>query len=142
MNAFVEVYEPVLFTRIGLRYFDVIVRSNLGLEDIDREDLIAPQFLGVIASPELKANVTQFQSTSLVNLKDDQGEVRIIAGTVMSTESAETNFMIDSDFYKLKREEKDKLLNRLDYFHTKASGLFRMCIKDKLHDAMEPMQNL
>ena len=27
LNTFIEIYKPVLFTRIGLRYVDVIVRS-------------------------------------------------------------------------------------------------------------------
>ncbi len=138
LNAFIDVYNPVLFTRIGLRYMDIILRSKLGLVDMEWEELIKPPFLGVLASSELRDNVKHFQATFVIDLDDKQGEVRINTGTVKATESGETSFMIDSDFYELKREGKDELLNKLDYFHSKASGLFRMCITDKLHNAMEP----
>ena len=140
LDAFIDVYKPVLFTRIGLRYIDVIVRSKLDLDNIDWEELIKPPFLGILASPELKDSVKHFQSTSIIDLENDQGVARVNAGTVKSTESAETSFMIDSDFYELKRKEKEELLNKLDSFHSMASGLFRMCITDRLHNAMEPKQ--
>lgn len=37
LQAFVVVYEPTNFTRVGLRYVDVIVRSKLGLQGVDLE---------------------------------------------------------------------------------------------------------
>ncbi len=138
LNAFIDVYKPVLFTRIGLRYIDIIVRSKLGLDNMEWEELIKPPFLGILASSELRDSVKHFQATFVIDLGEDQGEVRINTGTIKATESGETSFMIDSDFYELKRKGKNELLDKLNYFHSKASGLFRMCITNRLHNAMEP----
>lgn len=138
LDALIDVYKPVLFTRIGLRYIDVIVRSNLSLDGTDWGELIKPTFLGILALPELRDNVKQFQSSSIIDLDNDQGAVRVNVGTNKSTGSEETNFMIDSDFYELKKKGKDEILSKLDYFHSQASGLFRMCITDRLHNAMGP----
>lgn len=138
LNAFIDVYKPILFTRIGLRYIDVIVRSKLDLGSMVWEELIKPPFLGILASSELGDSVKHFQAMFVIDLDDDQGEVRINTGTVKATDSGETSFRIDSDFYELKRKGGNEILDKLDYFHSKASGLFRLCITDKLHDAMEP----
>ena len=41
-----EYYEPPLFTRIGLRFKDVISRNELGLNDVLWKDLLSPAISG------------------------------------------------------------------------------------------------
>ena len=139
LNAFVEVYKPVIFTRIGLRYVDVIVRSNFNLEDVDWVELINPNLLGILASPELKESVKSLQTRFVIGLDAHESIVKVTVSTVKSaTNPKETCFMIDSDYYELKNMKRDELMAKLDFFHSKALGLFRWCIAEKLHVAMGP----
>lgn len=139
LSAFIEVYKPAVFTRVGLRYVNVVARSKLNLPDVDWGELIAPPLLGVLGSDELKENVKALQSIFVMGLEDGESEVRVSAGIMKAAaESDETCFVIDSDYYDLKRRKPEDLLPRLDLFHAQAFGLFRWCITDRLHNAMNP----
>src|SRR5216684_5262493 len=41
LGPLLRIYEPSFFTRIGLRYRDVIMRSQLGLDDVPWGDLLS-----------------------------------------------------------------------------------------------------
>jgi len=137
LKAFVEVYKPVLFTRIGLRYTDVIVRSKLDLAETDWVELINPIILGVLGSACVKKSIKHYQSVFVIGLKDDPGEVRIATGLVKS-KLGEDCFLIDSDYYDTKKRKADELIERLELFHSKAYAQFRWGIQEKLHMALEP----
>ncbi|MBA7692373.1 hypothetical protein ES703_100940 [subsurface metagenome] len=94
--------------------------------------------MGILASNELKDSVKHFQAIFAIGLKNDPSEVRVVTSIVRSPDSEETCFMIDSDYYDLKKIKTDELLTRLDFFHSKAYRLFRWCITEKLHKAMKP----
>ena len=49
LDAFVELYEPPFFVRIGLRYTNLISRSVLGLNDVPWHELLKPHVLGELA---------------------------------------------------------------------------------------------
>ena len=138
MNSFIEVYNPVLYTRIGLRYIDIIVRSQLNLDETPWEELIRPEIIGVLATPKLKDNIAEFQSSFVVGLQDNESVVRVVTGTAKAVSSGETCFMIDSDFFTTKKRKADEILTKLDYYHDKALGLFQFCITEKLLQAMNP----
>jgi uncharacterized protein (TIGR04255 family) len=139
LNALVEVYKPVIFTRIGLRYVDVIIRSKLHMDDFDWVVLINPKILGILSSPEMKANVKDVQTRFVMGIDGSDSAVRVTAGTVKSAENPqETCFIIDSDYYELKNMKKDEVMAKLDFFNSRAFGLFRWCITDRLHEAMKP----
>lgn len=54
IEALIKSYSPSSFSRIGLRYTDVIARSKLGLENVDWDELIQPFLLGIKALPKYK----------------------------------------------------------------------------------------
>jgi len=136
-NNFNDVYQPSLFTRVGLRYTDVIVRSKLDLGTTDWKELINPSLLGILTSP-YKDNVLQSESAFEIRLQDNESILRVVTRIVRSADSEEPSFIIDSDFFSTKKSHKENALDKLEYFHASASGLFRWCITEKLHIAMEP----
>ena len=140
LKAFIEVYKPVIFTRIGLRYIDVIVRSKLGLDDVDWTELITQPILGILAS-DVKKSVNDSQSAFLLDLKDNPGVVRVKAGTVKAAQLGEICFMVDSDYFDASKTKPEDVLPKVDLFHSKAFNLFRWCITDKLHEAMKPRES-
>src|SRR5205085_2017184 len=42
LEVLTEIYAPVFFSRIGLRYIDVIQRTRLGLPDVPWRELLQP----------------------------------------------------------------------------------------------------
>ena len=52
VKAFQETYEVPFYTRVGLRYIDVIQRSVLGLSNEKWSDLVKPHVLGVVTQFE------------------------------------------------------------------------------------------
>jgi uncharacterized protein (TIGR04255 family) len=140
LNTFIDVYKPAMFTRIGLRYIDVIVRSNLGLGETNWSELIQPHLLGIMASNELNKSIKLYQNAFEVVLEDKESTVRVITRTVQSVDSEETCYMIDSDFFSINKIKNSQLLDKLNYFNVRAGRLFRWCIKEKLHNAMEPQK--
>jgi uncharacterized protein (TIGR04255 family) len=52
-KAFSEVYSPPFFTRVGLRYQDIISREALGLAKKAWSSLLVPELVGPLASKKL-----------------------------------------------------------------------------------------
>jgi uncharacterized protein (TIGR04255 family) len=133
-----SVYSPPFFTRIGLRYIDVIRRSALNLIDTDWDELFQPYILGLLNSKDIKDRIKTLDNNHEILLSDDISKVKIMTKFVNYIENDELCFMIDSDFYLNKRIELSDSREKLDFFNKRASRLIRWCITDKLHEAMEP----
>lgn len=138
LDALIGVYSPVYFSRIGLRYMNVIVRSRLGLNNASWNELIQPHLLGILALPDLGGNVQRFESAYDIRLDDGKSVVRVAARTVDKINTQESCFMIDSDFFKAQKLKRDEVFEGLEYLNTRASRLIRWCITERLHQAMEP----
>lgn len=138
-EALLKEYTPVLFSRIGLRYLDVIRRSTLGLEDRPWSELLQPHIAGVLATHDFDSehilNTTQVIEMTLSN---DYGRATIRHGFAIDKATGETCYLIDNDFFAEKIKDSNDVNDRLTQFNLRARRLFRWCITDKLHEAMEP----
>ena len=141
ITALLTIYKPPFFTRIGLRYFDIFVRSILGLDETNWSELFQSHFIGILSS-SIKSDIKYFENLFEVKLNDDVSIARIKSSFVEVVKPKELSYMIDSDFYYPKRVNNDisELELKLDYLHTRASRLIRWVITEKLHDAMEPRE--
>jgi uncharacterized protein (TIGR04255 family) len=140
LQALVNIYSPAFYTRIGLRYRDVIQRSNLGLVDKKWSELLMPHIAGELSSPNIAENVLHQKHDILIRLQEQEnnGLVHLQHGLGEEGESGEKIYIIDSDFYSEKKTEKENAIQILDYFNKQAARLFRWCISNSLHDAMGP----
>jgi uncharacterized protein (TIGR04255 family) len=136
LKALSDIYAPSHFSRVGLRYIDVIRRSKLGLTDVVWADLIAAPVAGSLSSATIAASVRQYEAAQEIELARREGTVRLI--TRLVDESAEQSFLIDSDFFCDWKTELGDAGSELDFFHERSSRLMRWCITDKLHNAMGP----
>lgn len=136
-EALRAVYSPPFFSRIGLRYIDVIKRSAYGIAGASWDSLLQPYITGFLASPHIVEDVRSFENRSVVQLSDEESVVSVTTKFVESEDDEETNFMIDSDFFHRARSPVPEAINKLDFFHVQATRLFRWCITDDLHHAME-----
>ena len=141
VEIFERIYRPSFYTRIGLRYQDLIIRSNLGLEDKNWSDLIAMHIASELHDPELLSSI-QAVMKNLV-LKTQHGQVNFKHGLVTVKEPGKNNdeiaYLFDADFYtEQKIERNGNVWNILDQSNKSARRLFRWSITDILHNAMQP----
>jgi uncharacterized protein (TIGR04255 family) len=132
-------YKLTIFTRIGLRYQDVIMRSDLELTDKKWNELLNPTLCGVLAAPEFnEQDLLEVFSTFSCNILED-AMVRVRHGLAKQDKRDEIGYLIDADFF-LNDVEISETLARLNGFNSQARYLFRWCITPTLHAAMEPYE--
>jgi len=138
LNALLSVYQPAFFSRIGLRYQNLIRRKLLGLEKYHWSQLLKPHIAGMFDEPSVSNMVTGAYSQILIRFPGDSGQVRICHGLVEAADTQEECYLIDNDFFVDKKRETDNAFQILSYFNHQSGRLFRWCIEEKLHDAMGP----
>lgn len=135
-SALLEHYAPAFFSRIGLRYRDVICRSDLGLSNVPWNELLRPELAGEFHSP-LAANIKLASHQLVLSLSGGAAQVLIQHG-IAPRQDQEICYYIDNDFSIEQRRETDNAIETLDYFSKQSWRLFRGCIGDRLHNAMGP----
>lgn len=138
LTALVETYCPTYFSRIGLRYIDVIRRSALNLDGANWGELLKPYILGILAEPQVGKNVQTFESKHEIRLSDGESSVKIVTKFVEPAHGDEICYKIDSDFYNNTKNDVNSAIQKLDYFNIRASRLIQWCMTDRLKQAMEP----
>ena len=137
VDALEQVYNPAFYTRVGLRYRNVIHRSNLNLVDVPWSDLLVSDILSELGS-ELAYAVREVKHVALIDLGEASGEVRIRHGLMQDTATGEEVYGIDADFFTNQRSARNVTNTQLDYFNTQAGRFFRWCLTEKLRQAMAP----
>ena len=136
-DVLLEEYAPAFYTRIGLRYRDVIKKDEWGLEGTSWAELLKPHIAGELSSPGIASVIERVANDITIRL--DVGYVRLKHGFGKKGEIIEPNvYIIDADFFVEEKTEVADALGRLDYFNREAGRLFRWAIQDRLHSAMAP----
>ena len=140
LEVFEIIYQPSFYSRVGLRYQDLIIRSNLDLDD-DWSDLIPAYIAPEFHRPEISSLVTAFTKTTLMNI--DNGQVNFRHGLVEARDvdknSNESAYLMDADFFVEEKIGKGEYVWQfLDSYNHSARKLFRWSITEKLHLAMGP----
>lgn len=141
VEVFERIYRPSFYTRVGLQYQDLIIRSKLGLEDKDWSDLITAYIASELHNSELAPSIQSIIKNLI--LKTEHGQVNFKHGFVSvrvpEKNSDEVAYLLDADFYTEQKVERDEnVWDILSQFNKSARKLFRWSITDTLHGAMEP----
>lgn len=137
LAALMDLYKPGFFTRVGLRYRDIIRRSELGLGDSKWSSLLRPPVLAEIAEHRLEDLAIEASRNVLLKLPDQNAKVRLQHGLAEIEDTGEQAYLIDCDFF-VERTEIGDASTALEYFHGNAARFFRWCITPTLHEAMVP----
>lgn len=135
-DVLIKTYSPAFFSRIGLRYRNVISRSNLGLDECDWADLLRSEIAGELSS-ELRETVQQAARQTTIQL-DDGVSLSVRHGLSEKDPDSETCYLIDCDYYTNERTDPNHAKETLTRFNRESGKFFRWCISDKLHEAMGP----
>lgn len=142
LAAFIQVYQPAYFERIGLRYVNFISRGELGLQGTPYSRLIAPCYLGVLGEEDISEAAVNRNSVDVECGIRGGCRAKLHAGPGMVKRNGqpdkEVKFVLDMDLYMLGQTPVKLSAGALQTLHGQAYSIFRGAITDTLHDAMEP----
>lgn len=136
--VFRQAYQPAFYNRIGLRYQNRIDKDHLGLGDQGWHRLINPIFAGLLAASEIRDEVQETRSETLIRLSEiDGGSVRIRHGLIPDPGHKKLVYLFDADFFMEGRFTHDETFTTLGTFHRLAGNFFRWAITPDLAQALK-----
>lgn len=142
LAAFIKLYKPAHFERIGLRYLNFISRKSLSVSDVPFSELIQPAYLGILGYNKLnQSDVSRSSVDAEINL-NGSCRAKIHAGPGMvkinGVQDDELKFIFDQDLFMTGNIPVRYSAGALQTLHDYAYPIFRDMIRDTLHFAMEP----
>jgi uncharacterized protein (TIGR04255 family) len=138
-SALQEIYKPAFYSRIGLRYRDIISRSELKLTRVGWQDLLKPYFLAELGDKDVAGTISRIQTRTTFKIpRIPDAQITLRHGLITKKENNEQCYLIDADFSAERKEGVNEPFEILDRFNVLAGRLFRWAIQKRLHDAMEP----
>ncbi len=142
LAAFIRLYQPANFDRVGLRYLNAFSRQDLDLEGTPWKELLEPAYLGLMASEDVPETAFA-RATQDVDVAIPGGcRLKLHAGPGMvkrgSQQDQEVKLILDLDVYMTGNIPVNLAAGSMQTAHAQAGSIFRAAITDTLHDAMEP----
>ena len=142
LAAFIQIYSPSFFQRIGLRYMNFISRASLDLTDAPFSDFIRTPYLGVLCEDGIDASSVLKSSVDAEYRISGGNMAKIHAGPGIVTRNGQTDkevkFIFDQDLFCADEVPVAQAAAALERLHQSAYPIFRGAITDFLHNAMEP----
>ena len=142
LAAFIKLYKPAYFERIGLRYMNFISRQALDLEGTPFSELFQSQYLGILSDENVDERTTTRSSVD--------AEIKIRGGCIAKIHAGpgvvqrngrkdpEVKFIFDQDLFMSGNIPVNYSAGALQSLHDQAYPIFRSAITDTLHKAMDP----
>ena len=144
LAAFIKLYKPAYFERIGLRYLNFISREALGLANTPFRELISSCYLGPLMEEDLQEQAINRCSVDVETAIRGGCRVKLHAGPGHvkrgNQQEKEVKFIFDQDLYMPGQVPVNLSAGALQTLHAQADSIFRGAVTDTLHDAMEPEQ--
>lgn len=142
LAAFIRIYAPAYFDRVGLRYLNFISRRDLGLEGVPFSQLIAPCYLGPLAEEDVAESAATRCTVNAEIVLRGGCRVKLHAGPGLvrrgTSTDREVKFIFDQDLFMPGQVPAKLVAGALQTLHSQAGPIFRGAITEKLHEAMEP----
>jgi uncharacterized protein (TIGR04255 family) len=134
-----RVYQPSYYTRVGLRYVNVIDREKLGVSDVPWPQLIQPQLLGMLGTTEIGDEVMQIKTDTLIEIPEvDDAYLRLKHG--LETKDERELYRFDADFFVAERRGPADVQPILGRFNVITGNFFRWAITAALRQALRPVE--
>ena len=142
LAAFIRIYKPAYFERVGLRYLNFISRRDLDLDGVPFSDLIVPCYLGLLGEEDVpESSVTRSSVDAEVTLRGGC-KVKLHAGPGLTKRAGkpdpEVKFVLDLDLFLAGNVPVSASAGALETLHRQAGSVFRGALTSTLHNAMEP----
>ena len=142
LAAFIKIYRPAYFERVGLRYLNFISRERLELKDTPFRELFNAPYLGLLGDDEV-AELSTTRNTVDAEFAIRGGcRAKIHAGPGLvkrnGKDDKEIHFIFDQDLFMPGNVAVNLSTGALETLHGQAYSIFRGAITDTLHEAMDP----
>lgn len=150
LGKFIQLYRPVCFDRVGLRYVNAISREALGLAERRWNDLFQPPYLSVLDEDEVDEQSVTKCSIDVERKLDAQTGLKLHAGPglvqrnirvgnkIQQVQEKDVRFIFDQDLFSTGKVKIPVVAETLEHLHEHADSTFSDAITTVLHDAMEP----
>ncbi|MGM9618852.1 MAG: TIGR04255 family protein [Oscillospiraceae bacterium] len=144
LAAFIRIYQPAFFERIGLRYRNILSRGALGLEDRPWRELLHPAYLGALAEEDVPETEVRRCAVDLELSLSGSCHAKIHAEPVHlkpangGAPEAEQKFILDIDLSMQGNLAAHLAAGALETLHGHSTRVFRGAITEELHEAMGP----
>lgn len=142
LAAFIRIYKPAFFERVGLRYVNVFSRFDLGLEGVPFSELIAPCYLGILMEEDvLESSASRCSVDAELSIRGGcRAKIHAGPGLIKKNgqQDKEVKFIFDQDLFLPGQLPVNLSAGALQTLHSQADAIFRGAITQKLHNAMEP----
>lgn len=144
LAAFIKIYKPAYFERIGLRYLNFFSRKELDLEGTPFSQLFQAPYLGILGDEEVPENAADRSSVDAEVSVRGGCKVKIHAGPGLvnrnGQQDKEVKFIFDQDLYMSGNIPVNYSAGALQTLHAQAFPIFRDAITDTLHEALGPQK--
>lgn len=142
LAAFIQIYQPAFFERVGLRYINFFSRKALELEDISFSEMVQPCYLGILGEEDVAENVPSRSSVDAELSLRGGCRAKLHAGPGRVQRSGqpdpEVKFIFDQDLFMPGNIPVNMSAGALETLHRQADSIFRGAITPLLHRSMEP----
>ena len=142
LAAFIQIYRPAFFDRVGLRYLNFFSREALGLSSTPWRELFQSQYLGLLADEQVvEGSVNRCSMDAELAIRGGcRAKIHAGPGLVKRNgqQDNEIKFIFDQDLFMTGKVAVNLSAGALQTLHRQADSIFRGAITDTLHDAMDP----
>ncbi len=142
LAAFIKIYQPAHFHRVGLRYLNFISRNALDLQDVPFSQLIEPAYLGPLGEEDVPEHTASRCNMDAELAIRGGCRVKIHAGIGLVKTNGqadnEVRFIFDQDLFMAGNVPINHSAGALETLHSQAYSIFRGAITDTLYNALEP----
>lgn len=142
LMAFIKIYQPAHFHRVGLRYLNFISRAALQLQDVPFSQLIEVAYLGPLSEDDVPEHtVSRCNIDAEIAIRGGcRAKIHAGIGIVKKNGQAdnEVKFIFDQDLFMAGNIPVNHSAGALETLHGQAFSIFRGAITDTLYDALEP----
>ena len=146
LAAFIRLYKPAYFQRVGLRYVNIFSRSKLGLEGSKWADLISSAYTGPLCEPDaIEENFLNCACDLLFHLdnscsaKIHAGPGRLKSKAANAPQDTEVKFVFDMDLSMNGNIPCNLSAAGLETLHGHATRIFEGAITETTRNAMGPI---
>lgn len=144
LAAFIRMYKPAYFQRLGLRYINILSRQKLDEVDTPWSELIAPAYLGPLQEADVDESNVLNNGVDLLLKLDNSCQTKIHAGpgrvkpkNPNTPQDPEVKFIFDMDMSMSGSNIPCTLAAAgLETLHAHAIRVFEGAITDRLRSAM------
>ena len=140
LAAFIKLYKPSSFERVGLRYLNFISRKDLNLENVPFRDLISSCYLGPLALENINETKVHRNTVDLeMDFRSSHLKLHAGPGIIQKNDQQdpELKFIFDQDLF-MTNVPVNMSIGALNTLHLQAYGIFRGAITEQLHNSMKP----